>query len=275
SHQWVVVVHNSGFRHPLEEVDGIIDRWFERAGTLPLSLNWFGGAGNNWSEQINIIVRRYAPRLQFLDLHINAHCITRLIDGVTFPRLQKLYLENLDDGFLPTGTSPMLMFSNAPRLRQVVLSNIPPSFLVLPWESLESFTMGDLPGASLDVLRMSPLLRKLSVQNPSGNTVIHDGSIVLHARLNSPSLWNTTDEILQYFAFPTLEDLQLANISFLNNNNFLSFLSRTRGSLRYFTISHRLEPLILSVEWFGYMRHLTDLYLPHLEQRSWVDFVSA
>ncbi|KAJ7785789.1 hypothetical protein B0H16DRAFT_1488036 [Mycena metata] len=46
-----------------EEVEPIIDKWFGRAGTrLPLSLSWFGGTVDSWSECINTIVCRYAPR---------------------------------------------------------------------------------------------------------------------------------------------------------------------------------------------------------------------
>ncbi|KAJ7785790.1 hypothetical protein B0H16DRAFT_5791 [Mycena metata] len=125
---------------------------------------------------------------------------------------------------------------------------------------------------------MCPSLRRVRISGPgTSDSFGHNEPITLHDRLTSFSLWNNTDEILQYLAFPALTELRFVNISSLNNTILLPFLSRTRGSLRYFAISHSPSALILnlSVECFVHTVHLTSLHLPLLTPESGVAFVRA
>ncbi|KAJ7135832.1 hypothetical protein C8R44DRAFT_729381 [Mycena epipterygia] len=82
-------------------------------------------------------------------------------------------------------------------------------------------------------------------------------------------------EIMRYLALPALEDLYFGNLLELEDDIFLPFLTRSRGSLRNFTFSCWSPGLVLPMQWFRHMAHLTSLTLPHLQPQSKVNFVRA
>ncbi|KAJ7135821.1 hypothetical protein C8R44DRAFT_729373 [Mycena epipterygia] len=256
-------------RNPPGEMQQMIDTWFSRAGALPLSFTWFGGAVE---PQINAIIRRHSPRLQFLNLGIFTGCISHLIDNIPFPLLRSLDLGNYAG---TTPTLPVLTFREAAQLRHVTLENIPPPSLILPWELVENFrAISITPQECLDVLRAAPSLRKFEFYGSYNNSFI-DQSIILHARLTSFRFCSGNQEIMRYLALPALEDLYFGNLLELEDDIFLPFLTRSRGSLRNFTFSCWSPGLVLPMQWFRHMAHLTSLTLPHLQPQSRVNFVRA
>jgi hypothetical protein len=253
------------------EMEEIVEAWFSRAGALPLSLTWFGNSEEPWSgHQINAILSRHAPRLQTLNLCIPPVSFSHLDDEIPFPLLQRLQLSSLTD---PLNT-PLLTFREAPQLRHVDLDGIPPSSLILPWAQLEIFsTEGIAAQECLDILRAAPSLRKFESYRAFTDS-FNDDPIILHARLTCCHLIGGNSGIMRYLAFPALKDLYFSSFPGLDDDILLPFLLRTRGSLRTFTISYG-GGLVLSLQWFRHMPHLTSLDLGDLELQSRVDFVRA
>ncbi|KAJ7040348.1 hypothetical protein C8F04DRAFT_1231002 [Mycena alexandri] len=192
-----------------EQIAEIVDTWFGRAGTLPLSLRWLGGVRTEkrWSEAMNAILRRWGPRLELLDIYAGEDCVSSLPDGITFSYLEKLFLQSTDTAW---GADVELIdgaaFSEAPRLRHLSLESVSVSSLILPWKSLESFTItGNSPWDCLDILQMSPSLRKVKV-DIIASPFSHDGSIVSHVRVTSALNRHHDKEFLPALANLTLQD---------------------------------------------------------------------
>ncbi|KAJ7666551.1 hypothetical protein B0H17DRAFT_1210594 [Mycena rosella] len=254
------------------EMEELVDTWFSRAGALPLSLNWFGNLEQS-SGQLNTIIGRHALRLQSLHIGIDMGCVSDLIDSIPFPRLELLALENYDD-IAPD--MPVSTFGEAPQLRHVSLQRVSPSSLILPWGLLEIFSATFItPHQCLYVLRAAPLLRKFDFYGSPEGSFDDDEAVILHLRLTSFRLCNGGQEIVQYLALPALEVLSFENLPGLDDDIFLPFLSRLRGSLRDFTISCRGRLVLISPQWFQHMPHLTDLNLARLQPQSRAGFVRA
>ncbi|KAJ6543916.1 hypothetical protein B0H19DRAFT_1238507 [Mycena capillaripes] len=253
------------------ELEGFVDTWFSRAGTLPLSLDWDGSTVKPWSGRLNAIIHQYAPRLESLHLRISKGCVSHLTHSMPFPLLQDLDLSNPDVETSPAPlTTPVLTFREAPRLRRVALEHISPASLMPPWGLLQTFCALEItPQECLDVLRAAPLLRKLefygcSTNNPFNN----DEPVVFHPRLTSFRLCNQSQEIMQYLALSALDVLYFGAFQGLDDDIFVPFLTRTRGSLQKFTLSHYKEAFVLPMSWLRHMMHLTDLDLHSLEPES-------
>ncbi|KAJ7490267.1 hypothetical protein B0H11DRAFT_2400847 [Mycena galericulata] len=263
--------------HAPGEMEEIVDTWFSRAGALPLFLNWFGATVDPWSGQINTVIRRHAPRLQTLRLCIHSGCVSHLIDGITFPHLQSLDLSNLDRATASTPLpTPVLTFREATQLRHVALERVSPSSLTLPWGLLNIFSANSIsPQECLDVLRAAPELHTFDYYGSDGDDSFNDDEpVVLHTRLTSFRLCNGNQDILRYLALPALENLDFGNVPGLRQDLFIPFLLRSRGSLRNFELSFT-APLVLSMQWFQHMMHLTSLDLPDLQSHSRTNFVWA
>jgi hypothetical protein len=256
------------------EMEEIVDRWFSRAGTLPLSLDWHAYTVSPWKEQLNNVLRRHAPHLQLLNICISLGSFSHLPESLPFLLLENLDISNLDPDTHPTLAAPLLTFREAPRLRSVDLERISPASLILPWQQLESFSATSVtPQECLDVFRMSPSLRKFEFHGSHGAdpAIVNDETIIVHARLTSFWLCNRDQEIMQHLALPALEELGLESLT-VDEEILVPFLSRSRGSVRRFLFSG--GPL-LSMQYFRHMPSLTTLGLHSQQAQSRVDFVRA
>ncbi|KAJ7784076.1 hypothetical protein B0H16DRAFT_1491285 [Mycena metata] len=263
-------------------MEEIVHAWFSRAGAMPLSLiGWMGPIESKGSGAINAILRRYAPR--FSDLHI---CVTEpglvsnLLDNMSFPWLQSLNLCNLADGGPGTPSPPPLpisTFRESPRLRHLNLERIPlVSLKGIRWELLESFATHEIsPQECLDVLCKSPSLLKFEFYGSKENSYAVDQRVISHSTLATFHLLNNNCEIMRHLTLPALRVLSF-HLQELDDDDFLPFLSRSRGELTSFAFySLRLGPLVLSMLWFQHMTHLTSLSLSELEAQSGTNVLRA
>ncbi|KAJ7667529.1 hypothetical protein DFH06DRAFT_220747 [Mycena polygramma] len=261
------------------EMEEIVDTWFGRAGALPLSLRAFVSTLGPGLKQVNDILCRHASRLELLGLCMSSGCFSHLIDTMSFPLLQELDLNDYDTGALTRPNAPtVLTFNDAPKLRHVSLERISPSSLVIPWASLETFhALSTTPQECLDVLRAATSLRKFEFSgcDPSDISFDADESMVSKTQLTSFHLYNNCTEMMQYLAFPSLNDLYLGYFGAgLKDEIFIPFLSRSRGSLRSFSFSW-VGKSSITLQWFQHMPHLTSLSLLSLQQPSRIHFVQA
>ncbi|KAJ7043096.1 hypothetical protein C8F04DRAFT_1251264 [Mycena alexandri] len=242
------------WKAPEVEMEGQINGWFERAAALPLFLTWTGTTKEDGSGHIASIIERYAPRLEFLSLGLYSGNLSIPL----LPSLRTLHLSDHTyiDGLADTPGSSVLTLREAPQLRNLVLYQIPPMSLVVPWELLESFIASVVsPQHCLDVLRsnLAPSADLLVAQRKPGNDAVS----------RTPYSQQSGVEILH-----------------IGRRPLPSILSRTRGSLLTFTVNAFRRKLsqgtiLLSTQCFQYMKHLTGLHLAPLAPQSRAAFVRA
>ncbi|KAJ7175164.1 hypothetical protein C8R43DRAFT_1201819 [Mycena crocata] len=264
------------YRDGPEEMEKHLETWFNRAGALPLSLYWFGTTVDPCSGQLNNVISRHAPRLRYLHICISLGCVSHLSESLPFLLLEDLYISVLDETTSPTPlATAMQTFREAPQLRHVAIEAVSPASLILPWHQLESFrAVSVTPQECLDVLRMASSLRKFEYYGSYSDVPFfwNHEPVITYPRMMSLHLYNQHQELLQYLSLPALEDLHLGSLS-VDEIILLSFLSRSRESLRHFT-SSGTEP-ILSTQCFRTMPRLTTLDLYFLQAQPRIDFVRA
>ncbi|KAJ7181645.1 hypothetical protein C8R43DRAFT_1117003 [Mycena crocata] len=225
----------------------IINKWFGRAGSLPLT---FILCGRVEARVGNItclmeIISQYASRLHILDLHLDMKDLymleTLALRISAFPLLQALTIG------LPFAShfiaENIHIFEAAPALRQLTITECAkPSLLTLPWQHLTKFRGGffDIEDC-LEVLRSAPLLTYCAFN--VGEETDHDNETVLHAGLQFFSLEEDTKnghgsaDILKYITLPSINTLRIADTSDLNHNDsFKSFISHSSPPLRTFSL---------------------------------------
>ncbi|KAJ7044900.1 hypothetical protein C8F04DRAFT_1069952 [Mycena alexandri] len=253
----------------------IVDTWFSRAGALPLSFTWSGLVEKEEAE-INSILRPLASQL--IDLRIrfsSASRVSDLIDNVSFPLLQTLDLTG-GSGIAPSPAAlPIFTFRESPRLRYLVLHGISPASLIgVRWERLERLSVTNVQEC-LDVLSRCTSLLMYEPYGSSQNSYHADQQTISHPQVTNLVLASNNHEMLRYLALPALRDLTLC-VQRLGDEDMLSFLSRSRGELRSFTVYYVGQgPLVLALPWFQYMMYLTILSLSELAAQSRTNFVRA
>ncbi|KAJ7167817.1 hypothetical protein C8R46DRAFT_1094246 [Mycena filopes] len=259
-------------------VGTVINDWFGRARSCPLSFSVRGWAGMHGQEAVDlgVALHRYAPQLESLSLHfLRAH----------FPRMIELaakswalpILGNLAISIpLMYNGIDLRMFTDAPRLRQVSLTNYAaPSMFLLPYDRLSKFTCYRLTqDECLTLVRVAPHLQELTcsvVLDYDDTSVFHHTETVTHHHLRTLRLVaNSGIKFLGLLCLPVLETLHLSCdiISIPEEVNFLAFLSHSSASLRRFSTGTQIT--LLSLTWFSTaMPNLTDLELS-APQRSFV-----
>ncbi|KAJ7282985.1 hypothetical protein C8J57DRAFT_1463550 [Mycena rebaudengoi] len=215
-----------------ERLEEFIGTWFGRALALPLSLGIFGDPeGEGTEDVLNAILRRHAPQLQSLELHLIS------------PQLQSLSLTALAPSALVLPWDQLATFS-----------------------AREVGTAG-----CLDLLRRAPSLRELSSWGDDLDAHhLAPCTAYTHSGLVSLRLSNARSEhIMLYLTCPALQHLSLQHLSLrqlslaifrttTTTQPSLPFLSSI-ASLRTFSFGDPTRTV--SVSWFHHMQDLTSFKL--------------
>ncbi|KAJ7790142.1 hypothetical protein B0H14DRAFT_3501959 [Mycena olivaceomarginata] len=144
------------------EVEAFIERWLQRAAARPLSLGFQTrrSEGDDLAyhpfipSRLRDVIRRYAPRIQCLELELGQNDMSQLrLDSTDFPLLQRATLGGLFD---PEALGPVEVFTNAPKLHDLHL--IHHGLLLYyspPFQQLTKFD-GEIVG--MDLFTLAPNL---------------------------------------------------------------------------------------------------------------------
>ncbi|KAJ7747762.1 hypothetical protein B0H16DRAFT_1461854 [Mycena metata] len=297
---WTYLHLNLGEEMLESEVETLINDWFCRAGSCPLTFSVRGWHRMHAyaAEVISIAVRRYAPQLQSVCLQLESTHFRRMglggSESLKFPILENLAISL---PFVPdTGeVAPSKIFLDAPRLRQVSFTyRAAPGMFLLPYDQLFKLTCQAPGDECLALILEAPFLQELTcsadADSPSSSTVT-----VTHHRLHTLRLiGGSATDFLGHLCLPALETLHLSLdiFSFPEKRILLAFLQRS-PSLRRFSTGYPIT--LLSVDWFTAMPNLTEIelcrpsrpffrglcakldraehrdFLPHLRSLSFVD----
>ncbi|KAJ7639368.1 hypothetical protein FB45DRAFT_425545 [Roridomyces roridus] len=203
----------------------ITETWLGRAHNFPLSVRLHGPT-RDVDSKFSETFRRCAPRMQSLELDIFLDDLERMTSkSIEFLLLRKLSLRLLDgDDELPE-TFRVEMLKNVPQLSQVLLHQILPGAIVLPWQQLTRFT-GELYyiPECLDALRLMPNLVECAVSVIETYGDYDDLEVFSHPQIRSFTLFHSMDherdqearsvQILSYMALPNLETLELVDVNY-------------------------------------------------------------
>ncbi|KAJ6515452.1 hypothetical protein C8R45DRAFT_1205708 [Mycena sanguinolenta] len=206
-----------------------------------------------------------------------------------FRMLQKLSIRMQEGvGGHANDRGPLELFHLASMLHEVT-SEVPPSFVSLPWHQLTKFT-GEIYTIAecLDALRLMPNLTHCAFAafdvsssparqfSPSNDIVAHnDSKIFMHANLQHLKLFESTSEstlcansacILAFLTLPALQTLDIRDVEDYDETVLDSFLSRSSPPLRKLSIhpsKSRKSGTDLCLSRAFTMLPLTDLEVRH------------
>ncbi|KAJ7126395.1 hypothetical protein C8R43DRAFT_705813 [Mycena crocata] len=235
------------------------ETWLSRAGQRPMTV-YIGGPISTVHGFDSLVkaYRRHAGGFQTLRLDIRAEDFSQMYLNVEthmetqylhFRVLQKLSIEFLkqdveDWNFDVEDHEPLLMFNNAPLLREVSLIEAPPSYISLPWQNLTKFT-GELYTSSqcLEALAKMPSitecgfatfeLRDDDLPNAISNPNMQHFSLFQCIDVITGAFANSS-EVLEFLTFQGLETLSLCKVH-VNDHIFTTFMSRSSPPLQRFT----------------------------------------
>ncbi|KAJ7277378.1 hypothetical protein C8J57DRAFT_1465956 [Mycena rebaudengoi] len=254
-----------GLRSP-EICEELIQTWFQRARSLPLSLSLSGERGYPQLEsRLTTILPRHASHLRRLRLHLHTESFIALRNELPFPFLRRLDLRCFYD-FI-SDKQPLETFRVAPQLRTLSLVNVQPSLISIPWEQLTTAEFHGVGVAEcLTVLRNAPCLRIFNFAF-SGTDDEEDNHVpVVHPGLLSLTLrqLGAAGYIIPFLALPMLGHLSMRVITD-PGNTIIPLPLLSSKSLRSFTFGDS-TPMV-SLQWIHYMEHLTTLELGSPEWR--------
>ncbi|KAJ7368852.1 hypothetical protein DFH08DRAFT_832454 [Mycena albidolilacea] len=225
------------------EVEAFIERWLQRAAARPLSLGFQTrrSEGDDLADhpfipsRLRDVIRRYAPRIQYLELELGQNDMSQLrLDSTDFPLLQRATLGGLFD---PEALGPVEVFTNAPKLHDLHLIHHVLFYYSPPFQQLTKFD-GEIVGMNLFTLAPNLIEARCSVDYISPAQT----SFISHSRLQSLTLFTTFDgtgpcDILQHLTLPALQSLHMSEME--DATSLAAFLSRSSPSLR--TLSIRID----------------------------------
>ncbi|KAJ7887544.1 hypothetical protein B0H14DRAFT_2695195 [Mycena olivaceomarginata] len=226
------------------EVEAFIEQWLQRAAARPLSLGFQTrrSEGDDLADhpfipsRLRDVIRRYAPRIQCLELELGQNDMSQLrLDSTDFPLLQRATLGGLFD---PEALGPVEVFTNAPKLHDLHL--IHHGLLLYyspPFQQLTKFD-GEIVGMDLFTLAPNLIEARCSVDYISPA----QPSFISHSRLQSLTLFTTFDgtapcDILRHLTLPALQSLHVSEME--DATSLAAFLSRSSPPLR--TLSIRID----------------------------------
>ncbi|KAJ7244650.1 hypothetical protein B0H12DRAFT_805930 [Mycena haematopus] len=239
----------------------VVETWFSRAGTRPLSL------GIICTEHLDSgcveSVVNHASQLQSLDVMTYADVFSNFIGITSYPILSSLALASSLDGY-DGGQIQLFGSHGAPSLRHLSLNTLPPSVMIMPWAQLTkiSLTLISLPEC-LDTLRWAPALCEFHRQGTIAVESAVEQSSVHHSSLLSLAIAMVggDEDILEFLTLPNLQKLELGGHVYASFLELDIFLSRIAGTLHTFNVGiMRTVP----VRWFEPLMQLTTLELVRL-----------
>ncbi|KAJ7462165.1 hypothetical protein FB451DRAFT_480103 [Mycena latifolia] len=158
-----------------------------------------------------------------------------------FPLLRRLVFGPATPGEDTIYDCWFAFFGDAPQLRELeILGCIDIKVVPLPWHKLTKFTGYDLDlGDCLEMLHLTPDLEECTFKILGSASTMQP---VIHLRLKSltilpGSTGKCMTDILASLTLPTLETLQLSELSGISTSMFEAFLSRSSAPLRTFTVA--------------------------------------
>ncbi|KAF7352385.1 F-box domain-containing protein [Mycena venus] len=230
----------------LLQLDEIVKTWFQRARKCPLSVSIHGclveiGAFHDFMKTF----QQHSQGMRSLELQTGVGDFWAMDSHfLELPLLQKLSIrflaqeEDLDDE-----NDPVTMFNNVPMLHEVLMGEIPPSFIALPWQQLTKFT-GELYSVEycLEALVLMPTIIEcaFSVFGPENGGA--DGlEVVSHPNLRHLTLFEsmsdlgaraTSPYILTLLTLPALQTLEIQGVEDFDEVELNSFLLRSSPPLQ-------------------------------------------
>ncbi|KAJ7223919.1 hypothetical protein C8J57DRAFT_1731382 [Mycena rebaudengoi] len=222
------------------------DAWLARACARPLSLGFSGCLEDNLDHAVTILTR-YAPQLQRIELELELVTLPQssaLITGpISFPMLQRLRIvmpDAIEDG--GEDGVKIRFFADATQLREVILWDVHPAFMQLPWDHLTAFTGEHMTVADcLWVLRAAPLLIECTLGNMDDADEGPTRKLVSHSRLQKLRLPDYGFHLLRFLDLPALQALYLDDLYLGEGDEsgwLLPFISRSL-SLHLFSLKLR------------------------------------
>ncbi|KAJ7470014.1 hypothetical protein B0H11DRAFT_1388969 [Mycena galericulata] len=139
----------------------LLELWLQRSGGCPLSLDFsrqFRGAGDSTASFVKAIVR-HAHRWEVIRLILPRSDLQHITGPMPF--LRNVFVGPTDyDGRGP-GIAPVVLFSQAPKLKDVVLYwTFNPFSITLPWSQITTLTatLGEYEAAT--ILRNTPAIEE-------------------------------------------------------------------------------------------------------------------
>ncbi|KAJ7291894.1 hypothetical protein C8J57DRAFT_1492367 [Mycena rebaudengoi] len=225
---------------PPRAIINLVDQWFMRAGTHPLSITMNCGE----EEDVVAALSVYFPRCRTIELSIPVVDFAGInYISIPLPYLRKL---NVHVESRP-GFPPFLAFPNAPKLEELRLSTpgvsavrlrLGAASMAMALTHLEivyTITIQEC----LDILQNFPQLLHFSVFHfqLTGSEVSHTGRTPESRIFPLQSLQLRSDTSL--LALITLPHLQRLTVRFpgsVNSDRLLAFMSRSRANINYFDI---------------------------------------
>ncbi|KAJ7044582.1 hypothetical protein C8F04DRAFT_590935 [Mycena alexandri] len=250
--------------------------WFERARQLPLSVaidTSFSRLGRGSFDQFLVTFGRHSQSIRSLQLYTTVDGFRRIDTRLlNFARLRNLSLHLLLGEDQELNDFPPIeinMFHSVPLLNEVLLSEIPPSFIPLPWQQLTKFT-GQFYTlrACLDALRRMPNITECALaayasHNPEAFKIFSHPAIETFTLFSASADYRDGADSAQLLAFITLPALHTLQVDVLDfhEETFHAFLLRSIPPLKRLSVrSCRGVSLVLPTQT---MLGLTDLEISY------------
>ncbi|KAJ7682176.1 hypothetical protein DFH06DRAFT_289562 [Mycena polygramma] len=221
-------------------VEGHIDRWFARAGVLPLSLgvklpDYLPTDKIFPLDRLRDIIQRYSHRVQCLELRLGDRDFHKLgLDLAEFPLLQRAMLSCYDPDLFSGVDPPPKVFCNAPRLHdlnlQLLSTEVDLDRFILPWLQLTKFE-GTIP--TLDLFTLAPNLVEVKCD------FRHDDDLVLPTTLpllSSLTVIEASLNIIHYLTLPALKHLHIHEMDTEYYDSLEPFLMRSSPPLESLSV---------------------------------------
>jgi hypothetical protein len=222
------------------EIEGWIDRWFDRAALCPLSIALFVEPESLFTPaRVRNIIQRYASRVQYLELVGSRHAMHQLdLDSVAFPLLRRAVLGRVPPGGpFENFLHPVSLFNHAPQLRDLRLLESAEFFYYTPPALQLTVFEGQID--ELDLFTLAPNLThaRLCVECITSTPP----SAISHARLQSLSFFTSCRklqafDILQHLTLPALQTLHILEVEDTTYSTLHAFLTRSSPPLTTLSI---------------------------------------
>ncbi|KAJ7448354.1 hypothetical protein FB451DRAFT_1567279 [Mycena latifolia] len=242
---------------PPEPLYQLLQCWYSRAGSLPLTLRLRLRRSGSQDVLLSILAQ-YSSQWTALD--IKSHVPIPFPSANTGTPYSSLEILKLDvHRWADDDPTCITAFLNASRLRKVRLPNLTIAQISLPWSQLTSL---DLWGQSLeecfDILAQTPNLENLTLASTwSEEPELIPLTLPL---LRSLSLMHNPDlELFDLFTLPALERLELYEISTHGAAAVRSLIARSHCSIRSLVLNQ--TPFTEAYHCFWSLASLTEVSL--------------
>ncbi|KAF8214063.1 hypothetical protein K438DRAFT_1956164 [Mycena galopus ATCC 62051] len=230
-------------------IEGIIDRWLDRAGNRPLLLEFEHRSGTKslfTLSRFRKLIHRWSPRVQYLSLDMGWHDMRPLdLNSANFPLLQGAALACDDD-------APIILFSTSPHFHDLrLLCELTLDTFALPWHQLTKFTGMVL--WDLQLFTLAPNLTEITCGFDFG---VADFVVTTHHNLRSLTVDEESDDIIQYLTLPALRYLDVSHADACHDS-LQSFLARSSPPL--VSLSVQMNDSDGSDSYFTYLNQCTRL----------------